>query len=414
MGKMDELKHSSNFEQKIAIVHGKFNQIEADIRQKRARDAACLLGITEAQFVAAQCGAISSIRLSGNAADIFSQIPRLGPVMALTRNAHCVHERYGSYLNVQSQEPVGLVLGPDIDLRMFFSNWAHVWAVEEKGRSSFQFFDHAGQAVHKVFCTDESDMAEYVAIVGEYAAAQSWPEAIAYPIDHARTSLSAKESENADRPDIKSSDPRADMNEDPHEDSTAEPQAETQIEQQEESQTDGLVESQAAQEMNQFRQAWLAMTDTHDFYPLLKRFNMTRLAALDIAGDDLARRVPPEVVEDMLHSVAKSGQPIMCFVSNRGMIQIHTGAVKNIQRRGPWLNVLDDQFNLHLDTTKIASVWIVSKPTSDGWVTALEIFAESGEMMVQFFGARKPGIPELTVWRELMLGLSAESMRAMQ
>ena len=390
MGKMDELKHSSIFEQKIAIVHGKFNQIEADIRQKRARDAACLLGITEAQFVAAQCGAISSIRLSGNPTDIFSQIPRLGPVMALTRNAHCVHERYGSYLNVQSQEPVGLVLGPDIDLRMFFSNWAHVWAVEEKGRSSFQFFDHAGQAVHKVFCTDESDMAEYVAIVGEYAAAQSWPEASAYPIDPARTSLTAAESEKSVQ----------------HMDAIAEQDLE--------SNSDQSVESNSDQEINQFRQAWLAMTDTHDFYPLLKRFNMTRLAALDIAGDDLARRVPPEVVEDMLHSVAKSGQPIMCFVSNRGMIQIHTGAVKNIQRRGPWLNVLDDQFNLHLDTTKIASVWIVSKPTSDGWVTALEIFAESGEMMVQFFGARKPGIPELTVWRELMLGLSAESMRVMQ
>ena len=135
-----------------------------------------------------------------------------------------------------------------------------------------------------------------------------------------------------------------------------------------------------------------------------------RLAALQAAGDDLAQRVTPEALEDMLHAVSRSGMPIMCFVGNRGMIQIHTGAIKNILRKGPWLNVLDEKFNLHLDTTHIDSVWIVSKPTVDGWVTSMEVFAESGELIVQFFGARKPGSSELTVWRELMLGLCVETI----
>ena len=293
------------FDQHIALVHGKFNKIQADLEHKRAREAAHLLGLTEAQWVAAQCGSLRSIRLFGNPIDILKEIPRLGAVMALTRNDYCVHERHGRYLNVQTDHPVGLVLGPDIDLRMFYSNWTHAWAVEENKRSSIQFFDHAGQAVHKIYCTSQSNTAEYVAIIGEYAAEPVWPIPFSYPVDQSRTFL-----------------PNC--------------------------QSDTSIDEHAL-----FRQAWLSMTDTHDFYPLIRRFNLTRLAALRAAGDDLAQRVTPEVIEEMLDSVARSGLPIMCFVGNRGMIQIHTGAIKNIQRKGPWLNVLDEKFNLHLDTTKI-------------------------------------------------------------
>lgn len=361
------------FDQHIAVVHGKFNKIQADLEHKRAREVAHLLGLTEAQWVAAQCGSLRSIRLFGHPMDIVKEIPRLGTVMALTRNDYCVHERHGRYLNVQSDQPVGLVLGPDIDLRMFYSNWTHAWAVEEKKRSSIQFFDYSGQAVHKIYCTSESNMAEYVAIIGEYAAEPVWPIPVPYPADQSRTYLPIMKPGSA---------------------------------------LDGhALDEHTLDEHALLRQAWLAMTDTHDFYPLIRRFNLTRLAALQAIGDDLAQRVTPEVVEEMLDSVSRSGLPIMCFVGNRGMIQIHTGSVKNIQRKGPWLNVLDEKFNLHLDTTRIDSVWIVSKPTSDGWVTSMEVFAENGELIVQFFGARKPGSAELTVWRELMLGLCVETIK---
>lgn len=351
------------FDHYIAVVHRKFNKIQADLQHKRAREIAHLLGLTEAQWVASQCGSLRSIRLSGQPMDILKEIPRLGAVMALTRNAHCVHERHGRYLNVHSEQSVGLVQGPDIDLRMFYLNWSHVWAVEENKRSSIQFFDRAGQAVHKIYCTNQSNMAEYVAIIGEYAAEPVWPIPVAYPADPSRTYLPFT------KPDS------------------------------------------AIDEHALLRKAWLAMTDTHDFYPLIRRFNLTRLAALHAIGDDLAQRVTPEVVEEMLDSVSRNGIPIMCFVGNRGMIQIHTGSVKNIQRKGPWLNVLDERFNLHLDTTRIDSVWIVSKPTADGWVTSMEVIAEDGELIVQFFGARKPGSSELTVWRELMLGLCVETIQ---
>ncbi len=48
---------------------------------------------------------------------------------------------------------------------------------------------------------------------------------------------------------------------------------------------------------------------------------------------------------------------------------------------------------------------MVRKPTEDGEVTAVEVFNEMGEIIVQFFGKRKPGNPELQEWRDIVAAL---------
>src|SRR3546814_20826669 len=84
----------------------------------------------------------------------------------------------------------------------------------------------------------------------------------------------------------------------------------------------------------------------------------------------------------------------MCFAGNRGMILIHTGPVANLRRTGPWFNVLDPRFNLHLNTPAIDSAWVVSKPTTDGSVTSLARYAGTGHLIGPHFGERRPGRPE--------------------
>ncbi|MNW15313.1 Hemin transport protein HemS [compost metagenome] len=44
------------------------------------------------------------------------------------------------------------------------------------------------------------------------------------------------------------------------------------------------------------------------------------------------------------------------------------------------------------------------KPSSDGMITSWEAFDADGELVVQLFGARKPGIPEREDWRALAEG----------
>src|SRR5690606_21815841 len=109
----------------------------------------------------------------------------------------------------------------------------------------------------------------------------------------------------------------------------------------------------------------------------------------------------------VLEKSAETGLSIMVFVGNDGMIQIHTGPVKKLFEMGDWFNVMDPDFNLHVRETEIAEAWIVRKPTTDGTVTSLECFNAAGEQVVQMFGKRKPGIPELLEWRELIADLES-------
>ena len=95
--------------------------------------------------------------------------------MALTRNDWCVHERHGEYLDIQADGPVGLVLGPDIDLRVFFSSWRSAWAVEQDGRHSLQFFDGEGDVYKRQLLawlplSPEAPMQSFFSLVGLSAA----------------------------------------------------------------------------------------------------------------------------------------------------------------------------------------------------------------------------------------------------
>src|SRR4051794_18941022 len=119
----------------------------------RNRDAAEALGVSESELIASNVGD-KTIRLQPDWAGLFARLPKLGKVMALTRNETVVHERRGTYAQASFNAHVGLVLGPDIDLRIFLNSWRFIFAVEEESRRgtlrSLQVFDRSGTAVHKI------------------------------------------------------------------------------------------------------------------------------------------------------------------------------------------------------------------------------------------------------------------------
>ncbi|MCS7081354.1 MAG: hemin-degrading factor, partial [Chloracidobacterium sp.] len=156
-------------------------------------------------------------------------------------------------------------------------------------------------------------------------------------------------------------------------------------------------------------QAWGAMTDTHEFFDLLKRFGVSRKQAMQLARGRYTRQVGNNSVQLLLEAASFEQVPIMVFVGNPGCIQIHTGPVRQIhvaQYQGnTWVNVLDADFNFHLLQDKVRECWVVEKPTRDGVVTSLEVFDDKGRAVAMLFGARKPGQPELASWRVLLQDL---------
>ncbi|WP_439595651.1 hemin-degrading factor [Falsiroseomonas sp.] len=315
----------------------------------RARDAAQRLGTTEAALVA--CGATGTVTaLKPEWGALFGALPRLGRIMALTRNENAVHERHGAFQDVSSGPGHILVLGPDIDLRLFPGRWAHAYALGGE-RPSIQIFDKDGTAVHKVFATEETDRAAWDALVEEFT-----------------TPLAAL-------PPMTPPEPTA-------------PAAETPVDQ------------------AKFRAEWLALQDTHDFVTLLRRHKASRRQAFRLVGEDLALRLPPSAAAATLQRAASAEVPIMVFVGNRSAIQIHTGPVTRLRATPGWFNVLDPIFNLHLREAGVAEAWRVVKPTADGEVTSIELLDEAGETIAMIFGARKPGQPEREDWRAVVAEVS--------
>jgi putative hemin transport protein len=335
--------------------------LKANEPKLRARDLAQKLGISEGELISLSVGE-NVTRLSGDWKSLLKNLKDVGYVMGLTRNEYCVHERKGVYDNIKfygGGHNMGVAVNPDIDLRFFMNEWKYGFAVEmDRGKMGklygFQFFNARGEAVHKVYTTSTSDLEAYQKVVNLFIAD------VQEPIIDIDSSPVAKE-EFAKDSEI---------------------------------------------DIPKFQEAWRNLKDTHDFFGLLRKHNLSRTQSFRLAPGGFTQKIDNEAVIRTLSQASEIQVPIMCFVHSKGCIQIHTGEVNQLKTYGSWYNVMDEKFNLHLNLDGVAETWIVKKPTNDGIVTSVELFDKNGELIVYFFGARKPGKTELEQWRTIVKNLT--------
>lgn len=316
----------------------------------RDRDLAAKLNITEAELVSAFCGE-DVTRIDAHPDTIMRAAQQLGDVMALTRNEACVHEKIGKYDNYHTGKHAAMVLTQDIDLRFFPKHWCHAFMMDREGRKSLQVFDAAGDAVHKIHLKETSDLAAWDRLKSELAVEDQLP---ALSLEARKPVEAAKA--NPDKVDI-------------------------------------------------LRNEWAQLKDTHQFLRLTAKLKMNRLGAYRIAGEPYARRVLPDSVTQVLETVRARAVPLMIFVGNQGCIQIHSGPIHTLQPMGPWQNVMDPGFNLHLRADKIAEVWVVNKPTQRGPAISMEAFDARGSLITQFFGVGKEGQDTRPAWNEILAAI---------
>jgi putative hemin transport protein len=337
------------------LAPGDIRRARRDNMKMRERDLAAQLGISEAQLVAAHCGE-GVVRIEPDVATLLNGLEAVGEVMALTRNESAVHEKIGTYEEVSINGGSALVLGEQIDLRIFPKAWAHGFAVEKRDgdaiRRSLQFFDAAGDAIHKVHLRPASNLSAYEGLVARMISADQSPElAVAAGIGNDN------------------------------------------------------VEPDGPSNVEELRNRWSAMTDVHQFVGILRAMKLTRHQAVSAIGDDFAWPLDLDALQAMFANAVNEQLPIMCFVGNRGCIQIHSGPIHNVKPMGPWINVMDPTFHLHLRMDHIRELWAVRKPTRDGHVTSLEAYGADKRMIIQFFGQRSEGGTERPDWRMLAEGL---------
>lgn len=325
----------------------------------RIRDAAKKLHTSEAGLLATNIGK-NCIRLKADWPTFIKRWKELGYVMSLTRNEGCVLEHKGIFdeINIfgSGTHSMGTVIGP-IETRIFLKNWHVAFAVqqESKGRllESIQVFDHSGEAITKIYLQKKSNHEAYQQLIQDFRSEDQSPIQQTSPIET--------------------------------------PEYNTTI------------------DKEHFLTDWSKLKDTHGFFPMLRKYKANRLHALQLAEGAFTHQIFPESIQAMLEDVSKLEMPIMIFAGNRGNLQIHQDRINKIvyMERGEnpvsqWLNVLDPQFNMHLRMDLIHTAWVVHKPTTDGTVTSIELYDVGGNLVVQFFGLRKPGMPQREDWEALV------------
>lgn len=304
------------------------------------------IGFSNLEVSSAGTGSRTMVR-----ADWASLLPRLetvGEIEAVTRNAVFEHRKTGRFGNVRQVRDAVLVLNRDIDLRIFLARWVRTAATAD----GLDVFDACGAEVFALRRTGATDAAAWTALIGELAADRDAPA----PVPARATASEARRDDQVD--------------------------------------VAGL------------REAWAGMTDVHQFAPMLRRFEVSRVQALRLAGKPWARDVGAGTLICVLEAACAAALPIMVFVDSSGCTQIHTGPVDDVRVHGGRVAVRGPAFALDGDLDRIGSCWAVRKPTEYGGITTLEVFDRDGTCRAILCGQRDAGVSERPEWTDLVLSLS--------
>lgn len=319
----------------------------------RIREAARKLGVSELELVASGC-ADKNIRLRPDWNSLMSELETLGEVLTITRNDAVVHETQGRFTDMNQHGNVAMFFTPGIDTRFFLDRWKSVFAVNENDRLSLQIFDACGVAAHKVYVTESTDLAAYERLVENYRALdQGDTDTVLDTPMHLAPSLEL--------------------------------------------------------DSDTLKMEWLAIKDVHEATRLIRRYGGYHEAVYETLGEEFARPLATNTVEQLLEQLSAQKMSCMIFAMNNSAVQAYAGPINRLMRTGPGFNVLDPEFNLHISTADIGGVWYLRKPSDDGWISTLHIFDRHCREIMLIADNRQKRLQERSSWRDLLLSLADQN-----
>lgn len=249
--------------------------------------------------------------------------------------------------------------GGEIDLRFRFPAWEYAFAITDTSnaecpRRSLVFFNAEGRLIHTVSLANTSHEAAFDALVQEFRHAEQ-----AAPV------LPAKAA-------------------------PAEAAAATVAD--------------AEVDLKAYRAAWDGISDVHQFNRIMRDFQLAREQAVRLGPTDKVRALAPASARMLLQTAAKEGIPIMVFVSNGGVIQVHGDTIHNLRSVGDWLVVDDPSSYMTLNRAAVASAWAIER----AGVYSVDLFDAQSQLIASFFGVRSKENPTPEPWINLVKRLPAK------
>ena len=134
----------------------------------------------------------------------------------------------------------------------------------------------------------------------------------------------------------------------------------------------------------------------------MAQYQHTKAIAYEDLGTKYARQLTNQSIEQLLTLVAAQQHPIILFGMSVGAIQSYAGTITKLATYGPWFNVLDTDFNIHLMPSLLGQVWHIRKPSKDGIINTLSVLDQEGNEIMVIADQRQRGQQESNAWHQLI------------
>lgn len=118
-----------------------------------------------------------------------------------------------------------------------------------------------------------------------------------------------------------------------------------------------------------------------------------------------AERLPAGLFRDFIGLLAQTLLPIHILTASRAALQVHAGPVQNPRITGPWFNILDPRFNLHLNETAIDHLAIAELAFRHQRFSGLLLRDRAGRTVAAVCGEFDEDAGESPPWRDFLAAL---------
>ncbi|MDW8158133.1 MAG: ChuX/HutX family heme-like substrate-binding protein, partial [Bacteroidia bacterium] len=130
-------------------------------------------------------------------------------------------------------------------------------------------------------------------------------------------------------------------------------------------------------------QKWQSLKNYHRFDNLEFYLGNSLLEVISKLNEDLARKIPIDILAQLLLGVANKDISISYIVKNTGCTQLFRGPIRNVFVKDDWLNVKDPEFNLHVLKPQLESGYLVHVPLMHNYRLALVFFNKAREIVLE-------------------------------
>lgn len=295
-------------------------QLQRQDPKKKADEIAIELAVSEEQLISSRCGFYeeNNTRLICEPIQILSELALLGEMTYVMENAVIKHEVDAVLTNIyghkktHSQANKPLFSPANVDVQFNFNQFKSIYAINDGGYLSLQFFDQHGQAMYRAFMTDNSSLKNYKSLIKYYKSHNQRP-------------------------------------------------CGTRLEFCSSSKTKNGVDD-------------LNKTPSKESFGNTVGYDDESIAISLSSGCIFSTSLGSSTIRELLEHLHKNKFSIKITVCNAAIQQAWSGVLKIKKVQGTCLRLFGKQFNLDIEASSIGHLWLVKKQSCTGEITTLEIY----------------------------------------